>query len=93
MLTIIYYECIICQVFYFININRGENMSRYNLDSLDKTVRKTKEKASKTRKRKYDLARSLGFNAQESIILQFKNELIIKELAEERRLKQLNGGQ
>ena len=68
-------------------------MKKYTLDSLEKTVNKSKAKASKTRKRKYDLARSLGFNANESIILQFKNEEIIKELAEERRLKQLNAGE
>ena len=68
-------------------------MKKYDLDSLEKTVNKTKKKASATRKRKYDLAKSLGFNAQESIILQFKNEKIIKELAEERRLKQLNKGE
>lgn len=68
-------------------------MKKYTIDNLETTVRKTKARASKTRRRKYGLARSLGFNAQESIILQFKNEKVIRELAEERRLKQLNKGE
>ena len=68
-------------------------MRKYTIDKLEITVKKAKAKAAKTRKIKYDLARSLGFSAQESIILQFKNEKVIRELADERHLKQLSKGE
>lgn len=68
-------------------------MKKYTIDTLEKAANRVKERESKKRKIRYKLAKSLGFTSEECIILQFKNEEIIKELAEERRLKQIHKGE
>ena len=66
---------------------------KYTLEMLEKSAEKSRKKIANKKKKMYHLARSLGFDTMESLLLQGKNETAIKELAEERRLKQLNGGQ
>ena len=68
-------------------------MKEYTIDTLEKAANRVKERESKKRKSRYKLAKSLGFTSEECIILQFKNEEIIKNLAEERKLKQLRAGE
>lgn len=65
---------------------------KYTLEMLEKSAERCKKKVAAKKKKMYHLARSLGFTTMESLFLQGKNEVAIRELAEERRLKQLNGG-
>lgn len=65
---------------------------RYTLAMLEKSAEKSRKKIAGKKKKMYHLARSLGFDTMESLLLQGKNEAAIKELAEERRLKQLSKG-
>lgn len=66
-------------------------MEKYTVDKLEKAANRVKVRESKKRKSRYGLAKSLGFTSEECIILQFKNEEIIKQLVQERKLKQLSG--
>lgn len=68
-------------------------MKKYTLEKLEKQVKNTREKTLKKKKEMYRLCIGLGFTPAESCFLTGKKESVIRELAEERRLKQLNGGQ
>lgn len=66
---------------------------KYTLDMLEKSAEKSRKKIANKKKKMYRIARNLGFDTMESLLLQGKNEDAIKELAEERRLKQSNKGE
>lgn len=67
-------------------------MKKYTLEKLERQVKKTREDILKKRKDRYRLCRELGFTPAESAFLAGKKEELIKELAEERRLKLLQKG-
>lgn len=60
---------------------------KYTLEMLEKSAEKCKKKIAAKKKKMYHLARSLGFDTMESLLLQGKNETAIREIAEERRVK------
>lgn len=66
---------------------------KYTLEMLEKSAEKSRKKIASKKKKMYRIARDCGFDTMESLLLQGKNEAAIKELAEERRLKQLNKGE
>ena len=59
-------------------------MSEFDLAALNRVVGKSKTKRAEEVKRKYQLARSLGFDSYEATILQTKKEKTILALGEER---------
>lgn len=66
---------------------------KYTLEMLEKSAEKSRKKIANKKKKMYRIARDCGFDTMESLLLQGKTEDAIRELAEERRLKQLNKGE
>ena len=60
---------------------------KYTLEMLEKSAEKCKKKIAAKKKKMYHLARSLGFDTMESLLLQGKKGDAIRELAEERKAK------
>lgn len=62
-------------------------MNKYDLDKLELDVENIRKKRLEVLKRKYQLAKSLGFSSAEARVLQFKSKETIELLSEEKNGK------
>lgn len=60
-------------------------MEDFTLSDLKNRVKKRYDKLREQQKQRYQLARELGFNSQEAVILQNRTPALIRKLARERQ--------